>query len=175
MEKDNGGKIFYQQESVCEENFRKNLHYWHLCTPGAAVPIIFECKEVLEYGKNLMAWCANKFPDVKIFTYTIMNNHLHIIMAGIAERCLELFDVYKAKLNRYLTTKERFVNLSRFEAQLIPITDLKMLRTEILYTNRNGYVAHPEYNPYSYPWGAGRYFFNSMTDMLTVKNFNDLR
>ena len=174
MEKDNEGKIFYQQESVCEENFRKNLYYWHLCTPGTAVPIIFECKKDLEYGKNLMAWCADKFPDIKIFTYAIMNNHLHIIMAGVAERCMELFEVYKAKLNRYLTTKGRFVNLSKFEAQLIPITDLKMLRTEIMYTNRNGYVAHPEYTPYSYPWGAGRYFFNSMTDMLTVKNFNDL-
>jgi REP element-mobilizing transposase RayT len=174
MEKDNEGKIFYQLECLCEENFRKNKYYWHLCTPGTAVPIIFECKEDFEYGKNLMAWCADKFPDVKIFTYTIMNNHLHMIMAGEADRCMRLFETYKAKLQRYLITKERFVSLSKFEAQLIPITDLKMLRTEILYTNRNGYVALPEYNPYSYPWGAGRYFFNSMTDMLTVKSFNEL-
>lgn len=171
---ENEASMYYRLESICERNFKNNAHYWHLCTPGKEVPIIFECKEDLEYGKNLMAWCADKFPDVKIFTYVIMNNHLHIVMAGEAPRCMKLFERYKAKLQRYLTIRERLVNLSKFEAQLIPITDLNMLRTEILYTNRNGYVALPYYNPYSYPWGAGRYFFNTMAEMLTVKNFNDL-
>lgn len=40
------------------------------------------------------------------------------------------------------------------------LSTLQELRIVILYVNRNGFVVHPEYSPFTYPWGANRYIFN---------------
>ena len=42
---------------------------------------------------------------------------------------------------------------------ILPIENLLALRNEIIYTNRNAFVANPAYTPDSYPWGGGCAYF----------------
>ena len=174
MQTESSGKLFYDKEKSCLYNFNTRQNYWHLCTPGMNVPIIFTCQEDFEYGMCLMAICACLFQDISVYTFVLMNTHVHMILSGEESRCKELFDVFLRKLRRYLSGCGRSTDLSGFRAQLIPITDLQMLRNEIIYVNRNGYVANSNYTPYSYPWGAGMYFFNPLVEKLPSINFERL-
>ena len=174
MQTESSGKLFYDKEKSCLYNFNTRQNYWHLCTPGMNVPIIFTCQEDFEYGMCLMAICACLFQDISVYTFALMNTHVHMILSGEESRCKELFDVFLRKLRRYLSGCGRSTDLSGFRAQLIPITDLQMLRNEIIYVNRNGYVANSNYTPYSYPWGAGMYFFNPLVEKLPSINFERL-
>ena len=51
---------------------------------------------------------------------------------------------------------------------ILPIEDIKALRNEIIYVNRNAYVANPTYTPDSYPWGGGCAYFNPWIKYLKV-------
>ena len=42
------------------------------------------------------------------------------------------------------------------------------LRNEIIYVNRNAYVANHRYTPFSYPWGGGWAYFNPVINLLPV-------
>ena len=51
------------------------------------------------------------------------------------------------------------------------------MRNTIAYINRNGYVADQSHTPFSYPWGAGRFYFNHfpITEKLSEMKYVDLR
>ena len=165
---------FHEKERICEYNFIHNGPFWHMCTDGNSVSILFKDTHDMKFMMNLICISARTVLNVKILTFEIMNNHIHIILSGEEDRCRMFFDLLKSKLKRYYIRNSRCVDLSKFECQLIPITDLEMLRNEIVYTNRNGFVVHKEHTPFSYPWGAGLYFFNPMAQLIPVIPFENL-
>ena len=59
--------------------------------------------------------------------------------------------------------------------EILPINDLKALRNEIIYTNRNAFVANGAYTPDSYPWGGGCAYFNAWTEHLRTSRVGDMK
>ncbi len=165
---------FRDMEWDCEMKFKKYRNCWHLYTNGHDADVIFADKEDMKVGMNLMAVAKMYFPDIVIFTFELMNNHIHVVLAGERCRCEELFAMFKSRLWKYFTRNGRTVNLSKFNCQLIEIESLQSLRNEIVYVNRNGYVARPDCTPFSYPWGAGAWFFNPLLDSLPTVDYNSL-
>jgi hypothetical protein len=174
MKATTGNSSFLILEQNCEFLFSQNGPYWHLYTDGNKSDIIFTCKEDFIVGMNLLAVSAITNPDVRIYTFELMNNHLHIIMSGDRYRCRMLFTTFKKKLQRYFARNGKCINLSDFECSMIEITDLRMLRNEIAYVNRNGFVANSRYTPFSYPWGAGSAYFNPFLKGLAKERFCNL-
>lgn len=123
---------------------------------------------------NLIAQVAVKFPEVQIYTFEIMNNHLHLILSGDEAACRMMFNMIKERLSRYLWNRGRTLDTDRFDCSLIRITDLKMLRNEIVYVNRNGYVARHDCTPYTYPWGGGIAIFNPTTRLVPTIKYSKL-
>ena len=167
-------ETYFDKEQDAEYLFRKGGPYWHMYTPGTYTETIFIETEDFIFCMNLIAQAAIRFPDVEIYTFEIMNNHLHLIVSGKENACRHMFDMIKEKLNRYLRNKGRQLNLSRFKCSLTLITDLKMLRNEIVYVNRNGYVARHDCTPYTYPWGAGAAIFNTITKLIPTTRYSEL-
>lgn len=165
---------FRDLEQDCEYRFMNNAPFWHLYTDGTRNDIIFSSTEDFKAGMNIMGVCCLRSPYVKVLTFELMNNHLHIIMSGEKDRCMELFSMFKQLLRRYFTRNGKVVNLRDFECQMIEITTLQSLRNEIIYVNRNGYVARPDCTPYSYPWGAGASYFNPFLCHLSSRPYNSL-
>lgn len=165
---------FLEKERICEHTFMLNGPFWHLCTDGNDVPILFHDSNDMKVMMNLIGTCAKTISDIKVLTFEVMNNHIHLILSGENNKCMELFELLKSKLKRFFIRNGRCVDLSKFECQLIPITDLNMLRNEIVYTNRNGFLVHKEHTPFSYPWGAGQYMFNQMAQRLPAVPFDSL-
>lgn len=166
MKNTNSGNSFYSLEQNCEHDFIINEPFWHLYTDGNQASIIFTSEADFIVGMNLMAVSTIRYPSIKVYTFTLMNNHVHLIISGDGNHCIEFFEYFRNRLQRYFARNGRCMNLSRFKGSIIRITDLKMLRNEIAYVNRNGYSAHTKYTPFSYPWSAGGAYFNPIAKEL---------
>ena len=151
-----------RSDEACEFDFRSKGPYWHVYTPGDLTEIIFTSPEDFTFDMNLMAVCLALFPRLRIVTFTLMNNHIHIILAGSREDSLSFLALYRKRLKRFLAGQGRYPDLSALVPDAYEIPDLQALRNEIVYVNRNGYVVQPEHTPYSYPWSAGVYYFNPL-------------
>lgn len=161
-----------RSEEICENAFRRNGPFWHLYTPGDLTEIIFTCREEFVVGMNLVAVCLAAFPGLRILTFTLMNNHIHIILAGSREDALAFFDQFRKRLKRFLAGACRYPDLAPLKPDTYEIPDLRALRAEIVYVNRNGYVVQPDHTPYSYPWSAGVLYFNPLLKGLPKKRLS---
>jgi hypothetical protein len=167
-------RTFYDKENQCDYLFNQSGPFWHLCTPGHLTEILFTTDEEFGFGMNLMGICADRFPWLKIYTFELMNNHLHCILSGGRKDCEDLFEMYHARLQRYLVITGREADLSAFKASLLNIPDMQALRNEIVYINRNGYLVKSSFTPYSYLWGAGYLYFNPIYELIPSTAFNSL-
>ena len=109
---------------------------------------------------SLIAICAAMFPDITILTFEIMNNHVHIVLYGTEEKARAFFAQFRTFLDRWLRKEGYSVDLSQFKCSLKAKEDASSIKNMITYTNRNGFLVHPETTPFNYPWGANCYFFN---------------
>ena len=175
-------RLSYQdKEALCRKLFNELEEVYHGCT-AENHPIIFHNDEDFKTAITLLAVCKHKHTSVIIITFEIMNNHLHLVVAGRRKEIELMFDDYKGLLQKHLSPKKEGVHLNDFNLKLHKIQDLENLRNVIAYVNRNGSVIDDRYSPYSYPWGANRFYFNqeatkrhlASPKLITVKERREL-
>ena len=132
---------------------------WHLSTPEDYT-IIFRDELDFKTGMTLLAVCAMLSPGVKIITFELMSNHIHIIFAGEEDAGKHLFALFRKLLSKHLLNRYGVLQLVGWDGQTKPVKDMEYFRTAVAYDNRNGYLVQPDHTPFSYPWGANRFFFN---------------
>ena len=162
-----------QQERSCELTFSNGGPFWHICTDGQSMEIICETEEDYKFEVTVIAIAA-ALTGVKILTFQVMSNHIHVIVEGLESMCKDFFSEVKRRLRRYRNSNGRFASFEKFEASFIPIDNLRSMRYEIAYTNRNGYLANPSCTPFSYPWGAGYLYFTPHAFVTDAAPFGDL-
>ena len=135
--------------------------FWHLCTPGQLSGEIFRERKDYVFGMNLVALVATEYRGkVDIYTFQLMSNHLHFALSGEKEDVNDFFWALFKRLRRYLVTEGRSSDLMGFSPTLIAIDNISYLRNLIAYINRNGFLVNKNTTPFSYYWGANRYFFS---------------
>ena len=159
MKKDFSALSYSEQESICESNFIDNGPYWHLYTDGTKMQNIFCNEEDFMIGAWCLAAALHLCPSVRGITFELMGNHLHLILAGQKEDCIMVFEIFESRIKQVFAKTGRIINWSNFKMDILPIEDIKALRNEIIYVNRNAFAANPTYTPYSYPWGGGCAYF----------------
>lgn len=164
---------FAEKELICEQSFNEYGPFWHLYTDGTKMENIFCSNEEMILVMTAIAVERTLVGDVMIITFEIMKNHLHFIMAGECNVCLEFFARLKRRIMRMFSLMDKVVDWDNFQASILPIADLKSLRNEIIYVNRNAFVANPDCTPYSYPWGGGCAYFNELMQLLPVCRMDD--
>ena len=156
---------FARREDECEYLFHTRGPFWHLCTPGTAQEILFSKPEDYRFGVTSAALALDD--TVAVYAIAVMSNHLHDVLSGRRDDCLGYFWRRRKRIHNYLRRAlGRHVDLKEFEPELIPIDSLSALRKEIVYVNRNGYVSHPSFTPFSYPWSSGMFYFNPAAKQL---------
>ena len=165
---------FAEKERACEMAFGEFGPFWHVYTDGTGMEDIFCCEEDFKLGMTLLAVCAVVSPGTGLITFELMSNHVHLIMHGEREDCLEFFEFYKRRLKRLFTKMGRVVDWARFQPNILEIESLKALRNEIIYVNRNAYVANNKYTPFSYPWGGGWAYFSPVISLLPIKSIDQM-
>ena len=173
MKKDFSALSFSEKERICENIFRDNGPYWHLYTDGTKMQNIFCCEEDFKAGMWCMAAAMHLCKDVQMLTFELMGNHVHLILAGLKGDCIKAFDLFAARLKKAFPKRQQAIDWSQFEMDILPIDNLLALRNEIIYTNRNAYVATPAFTPDSYPWGGGCAYFSPWLKHLTTTLLGD--
>jgi REP element-mobilizing transposase RayT len=167
-------QTFIEKEKECEKLFNEAGKFWHLYTDGTRMENIFLNDNDLKKGMISLAKAKCQKSGVEIITFEIMSNHIHLILCGDKSECLDLFEVFRKNLIRMISSQDRFLDWRRFKAAIIEIADLKALRNEIIYVNRNAFVANPQYTPFNYPWGGGWAYFSPSVHQLPVTHYLDL-
>ncbi len=166
---------FVKREDECEQRFVQEGQFWHLYTPGMVQEMIFKSDDDFRYGITSSAMSLQEINSsgkrLKLFAFALMSNHIHNLLCGTGEDCIEYFNLWKARLKRYFLSK---VDLSDFKCSLNPVESLKSFRNEVAYINRNGYVNNLREIPFSYKWSSGRYYFNPVTAELPTTAIKDL-
>lgn len=161
---------FVEKERNCETAFNEYAPFWHVYTDGRTMGDIFCTEEDFKIGMTVLAVCATVSSVIDIITFELMNNHLHLIMRGSQEECMDFFTMYKKRLRRLYMKMGRVVDWENFQSQILQIETLRALRNEIIYVNRNAFVANYKYTPFNYPWGGGWAYFSPVIYMLPVKS-----
>lgn len=165
---------FAEKERICEMEFAMSGRFWHLFTDGSSMEDIFLNEEDMKTGMVALALSRCIYPEVEIITFELMSNHIHLILRGERELCIKLFEYFRRKLARIFGRKGKSIDWRRFRADIIEITDLKALRNEIIYVNRNAFVANPQFTPFSYPWGGGWAYYSPVTKMIQTMSLTDI-
>ena len=165
---------FAEKERECERIFEKSGPFWHLYTDGRIMEDFLCTEKDFKTAMTALAVAAVLFKKVGIITFELMSNHIHMILNGESDECLELFGRFKARLRRILKTNGRAINWEAFKADILPIETLNALRNEIIYVNRNAFVANPQFTPFSYPWGGGCAFFLPCLNLLPVRSLKEV-
>lgn len=167
-------KTFTEKEVECESVFRKEGPYWHLYTDGTVMENVFISDEMMKCAMTALAVEAILNPNVKIITFELMANHIHLILAGSREAILEFFNAFRQRIIRIFRNLGVMADWSKFQASILPIDSLKSLRNEIVYVNRNAFVACSDYTPQNYLWGGGCAYFSSLINLLPAKSVKDI-
>ena len=73
-------------DDLCEVEFNSRGPFWHVCTPGDLSGILFRDEEDYVFGMNAVALSAAEYlGKVDIYTFQIMSNHFHFVVAGILD------------------------------------------------------------------------------------------
>ena len=150
---------FSNKEGRCLLCFGELGPCHHLWTPEN-LEIIFRNTDEFRIGMGIMAVAAKCFQDVRIITFELMTNHLHIMAAGDESRLGQMFELIKKLLMRMASDAGRTINWTAFTPGVRHLNDLADARNVLIYDNRNGFLVHDNYTPFSYPWGANRFYFN---------------
>ena len=145
---------FSESERLCLSHFERFDNLWHLWTLEDH-GIIFPENKSFEAGMSIIGICSRLFPDILIFTFELMSNHLHLTMAGKERRIKLMFNAL-----HYFLRRRSKADLSQWECRLRRIESLADARAVIAYNNRNGFLVNDYESPFSYPWGANRFYFN---------------
>ena len=160
MKKDFSALNFSEKERICESIFIANGPYWHIYTDGTRMQNIFCNDEGFKTGMWCLAAALHLSSNVKALMFELMTNHIHLILAGKREDCIKAFDLFETRLKKAFPIREHPIDWSQFKMEILPVESLQALRNEIIYTNRNAFVANPAYTPYSYPCGGGCAYFS---------------
>lgn len=152
-------KDFTRQENLCQARFLEAGSCFHVCSQENH-PVIFHDEKEFKAVMNIIAFTGFLFRDIHIFTFEVMSNHLHFALSGEKDRISCFLHVLVTKLAADPVLSGSRASVRKLSFKIIPIGGLDNLRNVISYVNRNGFVVNSAHSPFSYPWGANRYFFN---------------
>lgn len=154
------------EDIICLNTFDANAPFWHICTDGTQMQdFLFNMQDYSD-AQNILAAARCRHESIEILTFQLMSNHVHLILRGTKTDSVSFFNDFSLSLRRVFNQKGKAIKWSSFKSEVYPIPSLEALRNEILYVNRNAYVVHKEYTPYTYPWGGGIAIFNPLIKHL---------
>ena len=134
-------------------------HYYHCASKGLEDNVLFASREQFVSGMNRVGICRILIPEVIIFAFVLMDNHVHFILYGTLEDCNRFMAQYK-RLTCISVSQDNGRKLEGFEFNSWLIPNKEKLIEKICYVLRNPFVAGMGVMPTSYIWGSGPLMFN---------------
>lgn len=145
---------------------------YHFITDGWKEGMLFHTLGQYAYGMVLIGLLTLKF-GIRIFSFSIMSNHLHIVLEGTGRACVEAFNYLRQKITRRLVQDGYPPVPDDYWFKLVPIESDQQLRKEIIYVDRNAF----EWQiciPSGYPWGSAYLQYSRIGKMIAGTRAGDM-
>ena len=123
--------------------------------------LLFRDEEDYIYGIDTLALILLQFPNVVVYAFTLMSNHIHLLLGGPEQECEAYYDAVMHRLSLWLKRKyglSGIVPYGKRRRETITVRGREHFRIEVLYLLRNPFKAKICY-PGDYPWSSvGMYF-----------------
>lgn len=137
---------------------------YHFCTDGLKGGLVFNTVAEYAFGMFMIGIICFKF-GIDIYAFTLMPNHIHIVLHGTGTNCLLAFDYMKRKLSSRLV-KDGYAPLpDDYWFKLKKIESQQQLKNEIIYVLRNplekglGIVG-------GYLWSSGWVYYSDLSKAI---------
>ncbi len=148
--------------------------FHHVMNRGLNGSIIFPASDDKQFFLNVLH-AKSKLLKIKIFAYSIMDNHYHIILQNTSGRLSDFMRQLNSIYATYFRKKyggQGYVFQNRFKSTLIQNNNY--LLTAIIYTLLNPVRANISKSIFDYKWSSIHEYFNkknkdSITDAEFVK------
>lgn len=147
-----------------EEIRQRKKGYYHLSTDGWKDGKLFHTTSQYAYGMIVMGLLTLLF-DVKIYSFSLMPNHVHIVLSGTGAACLDVFDYLRQKLSARLVKDGYPAIPEDYWFKLVPIEDEKQMKELMIYVDRNAYEIGISV-PCGYPWSSGPLHFSQLGTLV---------
>ena len=146
--------------------------YYHLCTDGWQGGKLFHTAQHFALCLAGIAFLTLKY-KVQIYAFEVMPNHIHLVLSGSGEQCLECFYFLIRRINRILR-KHRLPPLPEdYWFKLVPIEDITSMRRHLVYLARNKYEKGV-CTPCGHMWGSGYLLYSQIAPQITGTKVKDL-
>ena len=122
----------------------------------------FRDEEDFKVAMNYIAIQAFSWPEVIVFAFILMSNHVHFVLQGEERDVIGFINKFKQRYALYYHHKYGVVEFLRRNSvhfKEIPLAD-EALEMAIAYVQMNAVAANICDRPDHYPWGTGSVFFN---------------
>ena len=138
--------------------------YFHFCTDSLKDDNIFNNAAQFAFGMILMGLISILFP-IRIYAFTLMPNHIHIILSGTGASCLQAFDYLKRKLSARLK-RDGFPPLpDDYWFKLTTISSPEQMKQEIIYVLRNPLEKGVAIVG-GYLWSSGWLYYSGISNLV---------
>lgn len=138
--------------------------YYHFCTDGLKDALLFYDEDEFAFGMRVVGLIAYNC-EITVYAFTLMPNHIHIILRGNGKRCLEAFDLLKRKVSARLVTDGHSPLPEDYWFKLVKIQTEEQMRGEIVYVLRNPLEKNLA-TVGGYLWGSAWLYHSSMRTVV---------
>ena len=146
--------------------------YYQLVSDGWQEGKLFRRNEQFVYGMATVGLMHLKF-NLGIHAFTLMPNHIHIVLSGTGSDCVDGFDYFRRRTSTRLVRDGDPTLPADYGFKLIPINDEQEMRNHFLYALRNPYEKQ-WCTPMGYPWGSGWGVFSILAPLIKGEKAKDL-
>lgn len=153
------GKAEIMTENANVNRARPIRGYYHICSDGNSVDVLFRNETDFVAAMNRIAACSLRFKIV-ILAFVLMHNHFHfVIQADSEEEAIRFVNEFKRLTGQYIAHQYgQLSSLVRLPVKIIPVPDDSYLKTLIAYVVKNPTQARLNMF-FTYPWGTGSLYF----------------
>ena len=148
----------------CKEYRGWKKGYYQLATDGWQEGKLFNRAEQFVYGVITFGLMQLKF-GIRIYAYTLMPNHIHLVLSGTGNACVDAFEYFRRRISLKLEKDGDPPLPDDYGFKLIPIENEPQMRNQILYVLRNAYEKG-WCTPLSYPWSSGWLLFSPLAAFI---------
>lgn len=139
--------------------------YYHMSTDGWQDGLLFHTTGQYAYGMIQLGLLHLKF-DLRIYSFCLMPNHIHILLSGSGSSCIKAFYYFKHKMSACLL-KDGCPGIPEdYWFKLVSVENERQMRNNFIYVDRNPYE-QGLCVPTSYLWSSAHLHFSPLGTLLT--------
>lgn len=145
--------------------------YYHFCTDGWQEGRLFNKENQYVSAMTSLAIMTVKY-NIDIYGFVLMPNHVHILLSGTGEDCLNAFYLLIHRCARRLRLDGYPPLPDSYWFKLIPVENQESFRSHLLYIARNPYEKGLS-NPGGYLWGSDYLIYSNWSNLICGMRMGD--